>query len=63
MGILECSWCDFYVWTLEGRSTEIIHFDKSFWENMLIKLDGFYIQSIVPEIFTRRVKRGKQLMP
>ncbi|KAK7502268.1 hypothetical protein BaRGS_00006632 [Batillaria attramentaria] len=61
MGISGRTWCDFVVWTLKGMSIERIAFDESHWQTMLTKLKGFYVDAVVPEIFTQRVKRGKSL--
>lgn len=61
LGISRHSWCDFYIWTLEGTYIERIYFDEVFWSAMLQKLKQFYRQFIVPELFTNRVKRGKTL--
>lgn len=55
------SWCDFFVWTLKGHSTERIRFDKSFWDQMVQKLNSFYLKAVIPELFSERIKRGKKL--
>ena len=54
-------WCDFVVWTMKGMSVERIVFDEAFWKSMVEKLHSFYVNAIVPELFTHRIKRGKSL--
>ncbi|KAK7507753.1 hypothetical protein BaRGS_00000718 [Batillaria attramentaria] len=61
MGISGRSWCDFVVWTLKGMSVERIPFDEGLWQAMLTKLKDFYVGAVIPEIFTHRVERGKDL--
>ena len=53
MAIAGMSWCDFYVWTLKGTSIERIYFDKDFWESVVEKLNVFYFDNIIPELFSR----------
>jgi hypothetical protein len=55
-------WCDFFVWTLKGHYVERIPFDASFWKEMSSKLNLFYEHYVVPEFFTERIKRGKELV-
>lgn len=55
-------WCDFVVWTLkQPLSVEKIYYDHHFWGEMLSKLNKFYIQGVLPELFTTRVQRGISL--
>lgn len=61
MGVSGRQWCDFFVWTLKGHSVERINFDKDLWTKMFKKLQEFYVNAVVPELFTNRVKRGKSL--
>ncbi|KAK7477395.1 hypothetical protein BaRGS_00031371 [Batillaria attramentaria] len=61
MGISGRSWCDFVVWTLKGMSVERIPFDEGLWQAILTKLKDFYVGAVIPEIFTHRVERGKDL--
>ncbi|XP_063397961.1 uncharacterized protein LOC134708342 [Mytilus trossulus] len=61
LGVYELNWVDFVIWTKKGISVERINFDESTWNSMLQKLKEFYIGCVIPEIFTRRVERGKPL--
>jgi len=61
MGVSGRQWCDFVVWTLKGHSIERIHFDEPLWKKMVEVLKSFYVQAVIPEIFTERVKRGRCL--
>ncbi|KAL3862190.1 hypothetical protein ACJMK2_026409 [Sinanodonta woodiana] len=57
-------WCDFVVWTPKGIHVERIWIDNKLWEErMLPKLKAFYMTSILPEMFSSRIKRGLQLYP
>ena len=51
MAILKVPWCDFVVWTVVDIHIERIYFDHNFWEDQLLpKLDSFYVKAMVPEI-------------
>ncbi|CAG2197425.1 unnamed protein product [Mytilus edulis] len=63
MALYEVPWVDFVVWTTKGISVERISFDEALWKDMLFKLNSFYLNSIIPEFFSCRVKRGKTLFP
>jgi len=53
MAILKVPWCDFVVWTIVDIQIERIFFDHHFWEDQLLpKLDSFYVKAMVPEILT-----------
>ena len=53
MAILKVPWCDFVVWTVVDIHIERIYFDRHFWEDQLLpKLDSFYVKAMVPEILT-----------
>lgn len=54
-------WCDFVVWTLQGISIERTYFDEQLWCSMLERLKAFYVEVVVPELYTSRVKRNKNL--
>ena len=54
-------WCDFVVWTLQGISIERICFDEQLWCNMLERLKAFYVEVVLTELYTSRVKRNKNL--
>ena len=58
MGVTHTQWCDFFVWTLKGFSCERIYFNQTVWEECLGKLKQFYVESVLPELFSRRVERG-----
>ena len=53
--------CDFVVWTLHGYSVEKICFDPQLWQDMSQKLQSFYFNCIMPELWSERVKRGNRL--
>lgn len=61
MALYEVQWADFVVWTTKGISVERITFDETLWQEMLKKLHSFYLNSVIPELFSCRVKRGKKL--
>ena len=61
LGVYELNWVDFVVWTKKGISVQRIKFCDATWHSMLQKLKEFYIGCVVPEMFTRRIKRGKSL--
>jgi hypothetical protein len=50
MAVLEKPWCDFVFYTFKGLYVERIHFDSSLWEQILPKLQSFYIKCIVPAL-------------
>ena len=43
-------WCDFIVYTEKGLSIQRIHFDLSFWRDLVSKLEEFYDNCLAPEI-------------
>lgn len=55
------SWCDFVVWTCVSCSIERIKFDEQFWGVMTKKLEQFYKDAFLPELFSSRVARGRDL--
>ncbi|XP_069110245.1 uncharacterized protein [Argopecten irradians] len=62
MALSQKQWCDFVIWTCTGKiSVERIPFDKDFWEDVVKKLNIFYKNAVIPELYSRRVQRGKQL--
>ena len=61
MAISGRSWCDFMVWTLKGWTVERIYTDSECWNDMLPKLTHFYVNCVLPELFTERIKRGHSL--
>ena len=50
MGVTGLNFCDFFVFTKFGYHLERIHFDLSFWENLLEKLTWFWINYVAPAI-------------
>lgn len=52
---------DFVIWTKKGISVERINFNEASLSSMLQKLREFYIGSMIPEIFARRVECGNSL--
>lgn len=64
MAICTRPWCDFVIWTCKGMDIQRIEFDYKFWENTMLRpLTKFYIGSVIPELFSSRVFRGKPLFP
>lgn len=57
----ELEWVDFVVWTKKGISVQRIPFSSEMWEKMLPRLKAFYLNGILPELFTSRVRRGISL--
>lgn len=57
MAITGRKWCDFFLWTLKGFSVERIFFDENLWAEMVLKLNKFYTNSVLPEVFSLRLKR------
>jgi len=53
--------CEFVVWTLQGYSVERICFDPQLWQDMSQTLQSFYLNCIMPELWSERVKRGNRL--
>ena len=49
MAITNAHACDFVVWTLKSMKVEIVLFDKTLWEDvMLPKLSHFYHEYVLP---------------
>lgn len=63
MFVCELSWVDFVVWFGPGNlSVTRILFDNDWWhDKALPRIDYFYRKAFLPEIFTKRVKRGLPL--
>lgn len=61
MGVSGKMWCDFVIWTLKGMSVERITFRPAVWVTMKNQLKSFYVNAVVPEVFSKRVKRGLPL--
>lgn len=61
MGITGKPWVDFVVWTLKDLHVERIYFDPKFWSLIQDKLKQFFLEGVVPELFSRRVQRCKSL--
>ena len=40
---------------------EIVKFDENFWQQILPRIEYFFIRAIVPKLVTRRVQRGEKL--
>lgn len=58
MGIANRNHCDFVVWTLKGFEVQRIEFDRKLWDKMVKKLNKFYLEAMMPEMYTSRVKRN-----
>ncbi|XP_022312596.2 uncharacterized protein LOC111117719 [Crassostrea virginica] len=61
LALYELEWVDFVVWTKKGCNVQRIPFDANMWAEMLVKLKKFYVTCVIPELFTRRIKKGKPL--
>ncbi|XP_069133552.1 uncharacterized protein [Argopecten irradians] len=62
MAITGRKWCDFVVWTCSGKaSVQRVLFNEDLWSEMNYKLNQFYKESFLPELFSRRVSRGLKL--
>ena len=61
LGIYKKQWVDFFVWTKKGSSTQRIRFNQTLWKQLVKKLKHFYVNGLVPELYTMRVSRGKPL--
>lgn len=61
MGVTGKKWCNFVVWTCVGLNVQQIQFDELFWINMCLKLDKFYVEAFIPELYSRRVQKGLKL--
>lgn len=56
LAVYELEWVDFVVWTKKGISVQRIPFSSEMWEKMLPRLKAFYLNGILPELFTSRVR-------
>lgn len=61
LAVYELEWVDFVVWTNKGISVQRIPFPYERWEKMLPRLKAFYLNGILPELFSSRVRRGISL--
>lgn len=61
LAVCELEWVDFVVWTKKGISVRRIPFSSEIWEKMLPRLKAFYLNEILPELFTSRVRRDISL--
>jgi hypothetical protein len=58
MALKGCEWCDFVVWTTKGMSIERIYFNIDLWNSTLSCLVKFFHDIIIPEVFTRKIKKS-----
>lgn len=68
MAITGCAWADFVVFVQHGEEDASIHverieFDSAMWSQCLGLLEKFYIEYVVLELLTRRLKRNLRLQP
>ena len=49
-------WCDFVVHTCNGFCVQRITFDKTYFDNIRQRVHLFYLQHIIPEMYTSKVK-------
>jgi len=63
MFVCELKWIDFVVWFGPGNLiVDRIHFEQEWWHSFALpRIDYFYRRAFLPEVFTRRVKRGTPL--
>ena len=58
MGILNCNWCDFVVWTPSAMLIERVPFDRNYWESDLLpKLKEFYMNKFVPKYVLYKIRQ------
>ncbi|XP_054285453.1 uncharacterized protein LOC129001999 [Macrosteles quadrilineatus] len=58
LGVTGREFCVFALWTPKGLKTEKIKRDDEFWNSMIIKLERFYMNCVVPEIVDPRHRRS-----
>lgn len=67
MGISGRQWSDLAVYcyyrNMEDLHIERIYFDPIYWNDLKRNLLDFCLHAVVPEIITKRIKRGKPLHP
>lgn len=50
--------CDFFIWTPKGNKTIRIYRDVQFWEKLEKKLTAFYVDHVLPEVLSNKLKQG-----
>ena len=58
LAITNRQFCDFVVWTPIGLITQRIYHDSLFWEKVVKKLTSCFVENILPEILTNKLKRS-----
>ena len=58
LAITNRQFCDFVVWTPIGLITQRIYHDSLFWEKVVKKLTRCFVENILPEILTHKLKRS-----
>ena len=59
MGVMECEWCHFVIWTEDSLFVEEIPFDEGLWKDTILpKLATFYKDKLVPEILCRNIQQN-----
>ncbi len=53
MAVCSKKWCNFVVYTNSGTSVERIDFNEIFWKDMLVKLNSFYVSSVLPKLVNK----------
>ena len=56
MNLADVGYCDFLVWTSQGVHIERNTKDKQYFEDMLIKLKTYFLNIVLPELLTNRLK-------
>ena len=60
MGVTGKLYTDFVVFTYYGTLIRRINFDLEFWEEMLAKLEWFWMNCLCPELLTEEIKQNGQ---
>ena len=59
MGVMECEWCHFVIWTEDSLFVEEIPFDEGLWKDTILpKLATFYKDKLVPKILCRNIQQN-----
>ena len=53
MGVCDVHKCDFVVYTMKDMKIITVHFDIEFWNNLLLKLQKFYMNEMLPKFISQ----------
>ena len=56
INLARVDYCDFLVWTNEGIHIERISKDKQYFESLTTKLTSYFVNIVLPELLTNRLK-------